>query len=55
MHHLFDQTDKSVKILSSDAGELRIKQVLNPFDQTFVDEARAKELGIIFNGYYRNK
>jgi hypothetical protein len=49
MNNLFDNTEKLIV-----SEEYKIKNVLNPFNQIFIDEQQAKELGIIFNGYYRN-
>ncbi|CAF0772961.1 unnamed protein product [Adineta steineri] len=54
MNNLFDNTEKSIKINNNKLEELQIKNVLNPFNQEFIDEQYAKELGIIVNGYYRN-
>ncbi|CAF1259813.1 unnamed protein product [Rotaria sp. Silwood1] len=54
MNNLFDDTDKFVKINRNKSKELQIKNVLNPFTRMFIDEQLAKDLGIIFNGYYRN-
>ncbi|CAF3818467.1 unnamed protein product [Adineta steineri] len=54
MNNLFDNTEKSIKINNNKLEELQIKNVLNPFNQEFIDEHYAKELGIIVNGYYRN-
>ncbi len=55
MNNLFDNTEKFVKFIQNISEELQIKNVLNPFNQMFIDEQRAKELGIISNGYYRNR
>ncbi|CAF1360174.1 unnamed protein product [Rotaria sordida] len=54
MNNLFDNTDKLVKWNRNISKELQIKNVLNPFTRMFIDEQLAKDLGIIFNGYYRN-
>ncbi|CAF0877753.1 unnamed protein product [Adineta steineri] len=54
MNNLFDNTEKSIKINNNKLEELQIKNVLNPFNQEFINEQYAKELGIIVNGYYRN-
>ncbi|CAF2938415.1 unnamed protein product [Rotaria sp. Silwood2] len=55
MNNLFDDTDKLVKLNRNKSKELEIKNVLNPFTRMFIDEQLAKDLGIIFNGYYRNR
>jgi hypothetical protein len=55
MTNLFDNTEKCVKFIQNVSEELQIKNVLNPFNQVFIEEQRAKELGIISNGYYRNR
>ena len=54
MNNLFDNTEKLIKFNRNISDEVKVKNVLNPFNQTFIDEPRAKELGIISNGYYRN-
>ncbi|UJR09043.1 hypothetical protein I4U23_013292 [Adineta vaga] len=54
MNNLFDNTEKFVKYNRKKFEELQIKNVLNPSNQTFINEQQAKDLGIIFNGYYRN-
>lgn len=54
MNNLFDNTEKIVKYNRNISDELQIKNVLNPFNQMFINEQHAKELGIISNGYYRN-
>ena len=54
MKTIFDHTDKLVKYNRNISKELQIKRVLNPFNRMFIDEQDAKDLGIIFNGYYRN-
>lgn len=54
MNNLFDDTERTVKIIRNPLKELKIKGVLNPYNQTFIDEQYAIDFGIIFNGYYRN-
>ncbi|CAF2130160.1 unnamed protein product [Rotaria magnacalcarata] len=54
MSSLFDKTEKFVKFNQNQSKEAQIKNVLNPFTRTFIDEQLAKDLGIISNGYYRN-
>ena len=55
MNNLFDNTEKLVKFNRSLSQQLQIKQVLNPYTQSFVDVQVANTLGILFNGYYRNR
>ena len=55
MKNLFDNTDKLVRFQRHVSQQLQIKTVLNPFTQEFVDESLAKHLGILFDGYYRNR
>jgi hypothetical protein len=55
MNNLFDRADKRVKFHQDIRQQLQIKRVLNPFTQTLIDEPLAHRLGILFNGYYRNR
>lgn len=55
MNYLFDHTEKLVKFNRSLSQQLQIKHVLNPYTQSFVDVQVANTLGILFNGYYRNR
>lgn len=55
MNSLFDQTDKLIKFNRSVSQQLQIKHVLNPYTQSFIDVQLANTLGILGNGYYRNR
>jgi len=55
MNNLFDNTEKLVKFNRSLSQQLQIKHVLNPYTQSFIDVQLANTLGILFNGYYRNR
>lgn len=55
MNYLFDHAEKLVKFHRDVSQQLHVKQILNPFNQTFIDESQAEELGILVNGYYRNR
>lgn len=55
MNNLFDHTDKLVKFNRNVSQQLEIKQILNPFTQTFIDKEQAEKLEIISHGYYRNR
>lgn len=55
MNYLFDNTTKLIKINENQSKELKIKNVFNPLTKIFIDEQSAKDLGVIYNGYYRNR
>lgn len=55
MNHLFDNTEKLVKFNRSLSQQFQIKHVLNPYTQSFIDPSLAHTLGILYNGYYRNR
>ena len=55
MNHLFDNTEKLVKFNRSLSQQFQIKHVLNPYTQSFIDASLANTLGILYNGYYRNR
>ncbi len=55
MNNLFDNTEKLVKFNRSLSQKLQIKHVLNPYTQSFIDVELANTLGILYNGYYRNR
>lgn len=55
MNNLFDNTEKLVKFNRSLSQQLQIKHVLNPYTQSFIDVQLANTLGILYNGYYRNR
>lgn len=55
MKNLFDNADQLVRFQRHVSQQLQIKTVLDPFTQQFVDESMAKNLGILFDGYYRNR
>ena len=55
MNNLFDNTEKLVKFNRSLSQQLQIKYVLNPYTQTFIDIQLANKLGILSNGFYRNR
>ncbi|CAF1032728.1 unnamed protein product [Adineta ricciae] len=54
MNNLFDNTEKFVKCNRKQCDAPQIRSVLNPASQAFISEQQARDLGIIFNGYYRN-
>ena len=54
MNNLFDNTDKFVKWNRKQGNAPQIQSVLNPANRAFISEQQARDLGIIFNGYYRN-
>jgi hypothetical protein len=55
MNNLFDNTEKLIKFNRSLSQQLQIKRVLNPYTQSFIDVKNANKLGILYNGYYRNR
>lgn len=55
MNHLFDNTEKVVKFNRSLSQQFQIKHVLNPYTQSYIDASLANTLGILYNGYYRNR
>jgi hypothetical protein len=55
MNVLFDHADKVLKFQRNLSERLHIREVLNPFTETFIDERTAEELGIVRNGYYCNR
>jgi hypothetical protein len=55
MNHLFDNTEKLVKFNRSLSQQLQIKHVLNPYTKSHIDVELANTLGILYNGYYRNR
>ena len=54
MNNLFDNTEKIIKFNRIVSQRLQIKNVFNPYTQTFIDVQLANTLGILSNGYYRN-
>ncbi|CAF1329396.1 unnamed protein product [Rotaria magnacalcarata] len=54
MNNLFDNAEKIIKFNRIVSQQLQIKNVLNPYTQTFIDAQLANTLGILSNGYYRN-
>jgi hypothetical protein len=55
MNNLFDNTEKLVKFNRSLSQQLQIKHVLNPYTRSFINVQLANSLGILHNGYYRNR
>jgi hypothetical protein len=55
MNNLFDNTEKLVKFNRSLSQQLHIKHVFNPYTRSFIDVKLANRLGILCNGYYRNR
>jgi len=55
MNNLFDNTEKLVKFNRSLSQQLQIKHVLNPYTRSFINVQLANTLGILHNGYYRNR